>query len=240
MKAAPEVQRQLVELGRIDTEVVRITRQLATLDSAKEVEQLGAELHLARENRRVRRDVVDGFQADVTRAESDVALVTKRIDHDIDLLNQSTSAKDAQGLEHELGTLRERLGVLEDVELELMEKLEEASGALDEASTLVASLETRLADAEGRVESETAALTASRNNLQAERTALVQTLPEDLVALYDRQRERYGHGVSLLRNGVSGASGVVLTESDLQDIRQAAPDDVLLCPDSNAILIRDQ
>ena len=65
-------------------------------------------------------------------------------------------------------------------------------------------------------------------------------LPEDLVQLYERQRERYGVGVSELRGGVSSASGVQLTESDLQDIRQAADDDVVLCPDSNAILVRRQ
>lgn len=240
MKVAPEIQRQLVELGRIDTEIVRATRQLASLPSAEEAARIEAELQAARENRRQRREEVDGFQADVSRAESDVELVTKRISHDTDLLNQSTSAKDAQGLEHELGTLRERLGVLEEVELDLMQKLEDASAALDEASALVDSLEATLQEARARVESETAELTASKNALAADRATLVAALPEELVALYDRQRERYGHGVSVLRNGVSSASGVVLTESDLQDIRKSAPDEVVLCPDSNAILVRDQ
>ena len=40
--------------------------------------------------------------------------------------------------------------------------------------------------------------------------------------------------------GVSSASGVRLNETDLQTIRAAAPDDVLLCPDSNAILVRTE
>ncbi len=72
----------------------------------------------------------------------------------------------------------------------------------------------------------------------AKRQELVGSLPEELVALYERQRERYGFGASLLQRGISSASGVALTESDLQQVRQAAPDDVLLCPDSNAILVR--
>ncbi len=37
---------------------------------------------------------------------------------------------------------------------------------------------------------------------------------------------------------MSTASGVTLTNSDLQSIRAAAPDDVVLCPDSDAILVR--
>jgi hypothetical protein len=37
---------------------------------------------------------------------------------------------------------------------------------------------------------------------------------------------------------VSSASGVKLNESDMAVIRAATPDTVLLCPDSNAILVR--
>ena len=59
-----------------------------------------------------------------------------------------------------------------------------------------------------------------------------------MLALYERQRERYGFGASLLRGGVSSASGVKLNESDMATVRAAAPDDVLICPDSNAILVR--
>jgi predicted nucleic acid-binding Zn-ribbon protein len=35
-------------------------------------------------------------------------------------------------------------------------------------------------------------------------------------------------------------SNVKLTESDLQVIRASAPDDVVLCPDSGAILVRNE
>ena len=63
-------------------------------------------------------------------------------------------------------------------------------------------------------------------------------VPDDLLALYERQRARYGFGASLLQGGVSTASGVTLTGSDLQTVRRAAPDDVVLCPDSEAILVR--
>ena len=63
-------------------------------------------------------------------------------------------------------------------------------------------------------------------------------MPADLIALYEKQRERYGVGASHLRARISSASGVELTGSDLAAVRAAAPDAVLLCPDSNAILVR--
>jgi hypothetical protein len=37
---------------------------------------------------------------------------------------------------------------------------------------------------------------------------------------------------------VSSASGLKLNENDMATVRAAAPDDVILCPDSNAILVR--
>ncbi|TPX03483.1 hypothetical protein FJ656_16930 [Schumannella luteola] len=63
-------------------------------------------------------------------------------------------------------------------------------------------------------------------------------MPTDLLELYEKQRARYGVGASHLRAGVSSASGVALNATDLNVVRAAAPDDVLLCPDSSAVLVR--
>ena len=81
-------------------------------------------------------------------------------------------------------------------------------------------------------------LTGERAHSAANRSTIAGKLPEDLLALYERQRARYGQGASLLRGGISVASGLELNEFDLAAIRAAAPDDVLLCPESSAILVR--
>lgn len=240
MKASPEHQKQLLELGRIDTELVKIARQLANLPAAEKVTEAENLLGVARERRRTAQEDVDGLTADLARAESDVELVNKRLEHDNALLNQSTSAKDAQGLEHEIVTLTARQSMLEDVQLDVMDRLDAATANLVDANAEVTGVEERLAAARAEAEKQTAELGESRRLLQGERDSLTAGLPNDLVALYEKQRERYGFGVSELVGGVSTASGVQLTESDLQTIRQAADDDVLLCPDSNAILVRSR
>ena len=240
MKAAPEHQAALLELGRIDTELVRGAKTLQSLPARQAAADAEAELQDAREQLRLAQEDVDGFQADVKRAESDVELVDKRIAQDNERLQATTSAKDAQGLEHELETLAARKSLLEDVELEVMEKLEQATIALNEARARVGDIQARLDAALADIATQTAEHDQRKKSLLAERDTVVSGLPEDLVQLYERQRERYGVGVSELRGGVSSASGVQLTESDLQDIRQAADDDVVLCPDSNAILVRRQ
>ena len=72
------------------------------------------------------------------------------------------------------------------------------------------------------------------------RNRIASSISAELVALYDKQRSRYGIGAALLTRGVSGGSHVKLHESDLAVIRAAAPDDVVLDPDSSCILIRTE
>ena len=102
----------------------------------------------------------------------------------------------------------------------------------------LATADQALTEARAQYAAQSAALEAETATQRATRESIVAVLPDDLYALYERQRERYGVGASHLRAGVSSASGVALTESDLQDLRKAAPDSVILCPDSNAILVR--
>jgi uncharacterized protein len=119
--------------------------------------------------------------------------------------------------------------------MERIQALEEdqarEQAAKDEVAAERAEVESRLGGVMATVSSE-------QNDAKANRATIAEKLPQDLLALYERQRERYGAGASLLRGGVSGASGLKLNEHDMAIIRAAAPDDVLLCPDSNAILVR--
>jgi predicted nucleic acid-binding Zn-ribbon protein len=95
-----------------------------------------------------------------------------------------------------------------------------------------------MADLEGTRDSAMRLLDEARENANANRAAIVAKVSPELLALYEKQRQRYGSGASLLRGGVSLASGLALNASDMVVVRAAAPDDVLLCPESSAILVR--
>lgn len=236
--ASPEAQARLLDLASCDLELQRVASRLASLPETLHIPTLESavdELKGRKHDALVERESI---QAELTRAESDVELVEARIAKDEQRLVHTASAKDAQGLEHELESLRQRRSDLEDIELAIMERLDEAERALNGLGQELSTAEGALADARATLASETATLEAEQHSQSATRASIVAELPEDLYALYERQRERYGVGASHLRAGVSSASGVALTESDLQDIRAAAPDQVILCPDSNAILVR--
>ena len=238
MKANPADQARLLDLQELDNHLAQVTKKSKNLPEAATLEELSTELASAKESQREKLGIVDELAAEVKRSESDVEMVQARIAKDTERLDHTSSAKDAQGLEHEIQSLRERLSSLEEVELEEMERLEQAEAELSGADQAVTELMSRVDEATQALDAAKAELEADYQVTTAKRTALAADIPSDLLALYEKQRERYGFGASLLQRGISSASGVALTESDLAQVRAAAPDDVVLCPDSNAILVR--
>jgi len=238
LNAPPEVQARLLELADVDRALTRARATQASLADTLHIPSLTAAVEELKGRRHDAFVELEGIRSELSRAESDVAMVDKRIATDKERLEHTASAKDAQGLEHELESLMGRRSDLEDIELAIMERLDEAQATESQIAGDLATAEQALADARSEENAQSAELTAETTRLGSARADLVAALPADLVALYERQRERYGQGASHLRAGISSASGVALTESDIQAVRQAPADEVLLCPDSNAILIR--
>ena len=238
LTASPESQRLLLDVQALDTTLQQLAHRERALPERAVVDDLTAEAEVMREFGVQRRGELEDARIELGRVESDVALVEARISRDDGRLQQSSSVKDIQGLEHELVSLRARLGDLEEIELSVMEKVETLESELESAMTAFDDQQAKVAEAIAARDAALAVIADERLAAQQQRDAVVAQVPADLIALYEKQRERYGTGASHLRARISSASGVELTGSDLATVRSAAPDAVLLCPDSNAILVR--
>ncbi|MBX9470955.1 MAG: hypothetical protein KL788_03040 [Chryseoglobus sp.] len=238
MTASPESQRLLLDVQALDTTLQQLSHRERALPERAVVDDLTAEAEVMREFVVQRRGELEDARIELGRVESDVALVEARISRDDNRLQQSSSVKDIQGLEHELASLKARLGDLEEIELSVMEKVETLESELASATTALDDQQAKVAEAIAARDAALAVIADERSAAQQQRDAVVAQVPADLIALYEKQRERYGTGASHLRARISSASGVELTGSDLATVRSAAPDAVLLCPDSNAILVR--
>jgi predicted nucleic acid-binding Zn-ribbon protein len=238
LTASPAAQRVLLDVQAIDTTLQQLAHRERSLPERAAVDALKAQAEVMREFVSGRRGEREDAGLELGRVESDVQVVEARIARDSGRLQASSSVKDIQGLEHELESLRGRLSNLEEIELSVMEKVETLEGELGAAADSLTQHLLQLAVVERARDTALVALGEERAEALAQRATLVVTVPDDVLALYEKQRERYGLGASHLRARVSSASGVELTGSDLAAVRHAAPDAVLLCPDSNAILVR--
>lgn len=238
MKAAPDQQRRLLTVQEIDTAIDRERAEAARREREATEDSLDREITKARHDHLELLGERDDRRTALSRIESDVAAVEAREARDTARLQTTSSLKDIHGLEAELAALAQRRDHLEDRQLEAMEEIEEADRVLTEAEQALGELESRHRVAEEersrRAEEQRLHLEA----LTAERAGAVAGLPADLLGLYDKQRARYGIGAALLRHGVSLGSNTTLNPADMQEIRRAAPDEVILCPESSCILVR--
>lgn len=238
VKASPDDQALLLDLQALDIKVQQLAHRAKNLPEHGVLQKFATEagelaLTLAEQS-----GAVEDAKIELSRVESDVAVVEARIARDAARLQSTSSVKDVQALEQELAALRKRQFDLEEIELAVMQRLEDQTAVLKTTTDQMDALRARVAEVEGARDEALRAIEGERGNAAANRSTIAGKVPQELLALYDKQRERYGWGASHLSGGVSSASGVRLNESDMLAIRAAAPDDVLLCPDSNAILVR--
>jgi predicted nucleic acid-binding Zn-ribbon protein len=238
LKAAPEDQALLLEVQDLDTRLQRLDHQLRNLPETARLTELDGEAQNLRRTLAEQTGVLEDAQAELGRVESDVAVVEARIERDRERLQASSSVKDVQALEQELAALARRRDELEEIELVVMERVEEHETALAATRGALGELDASIAETTAARDAGAASLQRERAHVATDRETVAARVPAELLALYEKQRARYGVGASHLRGGVSSASGVALNATDLGAVRAAAPDDVLLCPDSSAILVR--
>lgn len=240
MKASPAHQKELLRLQERDNQLTRIAHSAKNLPQDKQLAELGPQAEQLRARLVEATGRAEDARAEQARFESDLAVVAQRLQRDTERLQASSSSKDIEGLQAEIDSLRRRQRTLEDAELEVMERLEEAEGQLtriraeqEQLQASVDSLTTARTD-------ELARLERLRDDAVADRMVVAQGIPEDLLALYDRQRGRYGIGAAAVRGGMNLGSNLTLAPNDLAAVRNAAVDDVIIDGESGAILVRDE
>ena len=236
--APPATQARLLDLQRIDDELTRIAQHRRRLQQASDITAVEGERSVLRRTAADRRGELEDLRTRIGRVEADVRTVEQRLERDRGRLATTSSPKDAGGLEQEMASLNRRRGALEDDQLVLMEQVEAVEAAAAEMSAAMAGVEERLAVLRTDREDALCGLDEQQRDASARRAALVAELPEDLVALYDLQRTRYGVGAARLVGAVSEGSNMALTGADLAAVRSAPADAIVLDPESNCILVR--
>jgi predicted nucleic acid-binding Zn-ribbon protein len=165
--------------------------------------------------------------------------VRTRADRDKTRLDAGTGpAKQLEALQHEIETLARRQRELEDAELELMEKKEEAEAVLAAIESRLTKARTEQADVESRREELLTGIAKDEEFRRSGREPLAADLPADLVKLYEQIREQTGVGAALLRAGRCEGCHLELSGSEKARVRAAAPDEVVRCDDCRRILVR--
>jgi uncharacterized protein len=239
VKASPAEQQELLRLQSLDTRLQQLAHRLGSLPQAAPLAELATRDSAVRGTRAEAIGGLEDARAELKRLESDVAVVEARIARDGDRLQHTSSVKDVAALESELASLAKRLSDLEDQELVVMERVETAEAAVAGIDTERATIAAEVATLESERDDAAAGLATERDAAERDRGVVAGGIPADLLALYEQRRVRGGGvGAALLSHRACGGCTITLTGSAFENVRRAAPDDVLLCPECDRILVR--
>ena len=241
LKADPFVQLRLLDVQELDSRIDILNHQLGSIPEAEQLRRLAARRTAVQNSVRDLRVEVDDLTAEQKRADLDVEQVKTRRARDQGMIDAG-QVKDPKALQRMLGeleSLHRRINDLEDVELEVMERLETAQQSLEERTAELAGLEDETTTLSADFDRKAGELQSELAAVRSERAATAAGMPEDLMALYEKLRaQKGGVGAAALRRRTCEGCRLTLNASDLGIIAKRPTDEVVRCEECNRILVR--
>ena len=232
----------LVELQEVDTRLAQLSHRFATLPEYQKITEVRGEgLNLEEQLDEIMIELKVLRQSQIDR-EAEVQGLEDKIAKSTSALygGAITSPKDATAMQNEIESISRRQAVLEDQIIELMEQIEPF--ALKEAEIeaqrslggeKLRNLEDQLAVAQAEIEVEQRAVSTERAQIE-------ERAGDDLVALYERNRNRMGDhtAVGRLVGTSCGACFLGISAVEIDRIRRLPSNEPSECPECGALLIR--
>ena len=241
LKAAASDQQRLLDVQALDTRLDQLAHRRRTLPEHAALAELDTELGVLRDQQVEAETEQSDLARELKKAEGDVDQVRARAERDQKRLDagQVSSPKELEGLQHEIATLGNRQGDLEEVVLEIMERLESSQSRSSELAAQQEAARARVSALTASRDTTTGEIDAETENLQAQRATQAGSLAEDLVALYEKIREQQGGvGAAELRQRRCGGCRLELNNVEINELRDADPDEVMRCDECRRILVR--
>lgn len=238
--AAPQVQWRLLDVQAHDTRLAQLAHRRRTMPEHAELEALGQRMNAVAGRLVATRTLVSDIERELAKAEADVEQVRVRAARDRQRLDSGQgAAKELQAIQHELASLAARQGVLEDAELEVMERLEAAQARVAEVTAEQERLGAEIADLTARRDRLLTDLDDESGRESAARADASAGIPAELLALYEKVRlQADGVGAARLYQRRCEGCRLELNTTDLGRIRAAADDAVIRCEECRRILVR--
>ena len=239
MKATPSDQLQILDVQVMDFHVATLKNKAAALPEIAELLATTQRLQVVRDLCIAAQTQISDIKRELSRSEGDVEQVVARLARDEKRLNDgSTAAKDLEHLQHEVTTLAARRAELEEIELEIMMRIDSVKDRLEELRGEESVLVEQAAEIQSSKDAALAIIDADIASTTAERLATVQGIDGALVDLYEKIRSNGGNGAAALRGGTCEGCHLPVNSVEIGRIKAAPSDEVVRCEECRCILVR--
>jgi predicted nucleic acid-binding Zn-ribbon protein len=225
----------------LDTRLDQLAHRRRTLPEHAALAELETELGVLRDQLVQASTEQSDLNRELTKAEGDVDQVRARADRDQKRLDagQVSSPKELESLQHEITTLANRQGDLEEIVLEIMERLESSQSRSAELTAQQEAAQGRQLALTAARDTTTGEIDTETEQLQAQRRTQAGSLDAALVTLYEKIREQNGGvGAAELKQRRCGGCRLELNNVEINELRDADPDEVMRCDECRRILVR--
>ncbi|MBR7836458.1 hypothetical protein KDL01_24485 [Actinospica durhamensis] len=240
MNAEAADQLRLLDLQALDSKLDQLAHRRRTLPKLAELQTLDIRLGQLRDVHAVSAAADSDLVREQTKAEADVDQVRARAERDRNLLESGRgSAKDLENLQHELESLAKRQAALEDVVLEVMEKVESSAKRTAKLAADRSGVESERGRVAHELAGEQSGLDKDSVFTQGQRDLTAAKIPADLLALYEKLRAQYnGVAAAPIVRRRCQACQIELDISEANAAKAAAPDVILRHDSCRRILVR--
>jgi hypothetical protein len=230
-------QSALLKLSQVDLEIEQIKNEISKAISSKELSDASAKLSEASGDVLAARTIFENITMEARKADDNLRLVEERIARDVERLKNTSSPKDAQAMQSEVESLTRRKDELEEVELEVLERLEKAEAELKTVSDLREQLAREVNGLQESIQGQVDDLKTRGRKLTADRETLVSKVPADVLEKYKNLAAKQ-IAVGQVQNRSCSACRMGLTASTIDSLSALAEDETGSCPECLAIIVR--
>jgi predicted nucleic acid-binding Zn-ribbon protein len=240
MKASKSAQEKLLALQALDSSLIQLDHKAKNLPVAKILDEKTIAHASARDLCVAAETEKSDIKHELSKSEVDVEQVVSRIERDEKRLASGLGTpKELEQLQHELGSLAKRRAELEEIELEVMVRIEALDQRISSLSQERDAVQEEVIKFSKEKEAALEEITRAKNTTIGERNALAAEIEPELLAVYEKIRASAdGIGAARLHAGQCQGCHLTINAADLSRITSLPDDDVVRCEECRRILVR--
>ena len=212
----------------MDFSVATLRNKAASLPEIAELLATTQRLAVVRDLEVAAKTQISDSKKELLRSETDVEQVSHRLERDERRLADGTAApKELEKIQHEVETLTVRRSEFEDVELEIMIRIDSIKTRLDELEQEEERLAEQASQIEFRKNNSSSELENEIASIISERKATAESVDSALFDLYEKVRSKSGTGAAALREGRGDGWHLAINSVELGRIKTWASDGVV-------------
>jgi predicted nucleic acid-binding Zn-ribbon protein len=237
MKLDKPGQSALLKLSEVDIEIERIKNEISKAVNSVELSAKSAQLSEYSGEVIIARTDFENLNMESRKADDNLHMVEDRIARDLGRLNATSSPKDAQAIQSEIDSLTIRKEELEEVELEILERLEAAKQALDEVSQKRETASKEIEELREKIQLQVDDLKNQGRKLVADKEILVSKIPAEVLEKYNALAAKQ-IAVGQVKDRSCTACRMGLTANTIDSLSDLSEDEIGTCPECLAMIVR--